>query len=74
MNRRFTLGKKIKLGRVAAGYTQKELAKFCHTFQKTLSAYERDLSIPSIPALCRISKILGLNLEYLLEDFLKDET
>lgn len=73
MNRRFTLGKKIKLGRVDAGYTQKELAKLCHTFQKTLSSYERDSAIPTIPALCKISKVLDLKLDYLLEDYLKDE-
>lgn len=64
---RFSLGRRLKLARVAAGYTQKSFAQHLGYTQKMICKYERDESEPSITVLCKIAKFLNMKPSEFLE-------
>ncbi len=56
------LGYKLKKIREGKKLSQQELADYLGVSQKTYSNYESCRSMPSLKQLCKISKILDLNL------------
>ncbi len=60
-------GKTIKLLRISMGYTQKQLADMMNISDKTVSKWERGLGCPDIDLLTRLSDILSVSIETLLE-------
>ena len=61
------LGKRIKLARVERDLTQAQLAQKIHAKQKTISLYERGLSVPPIENLLKIAKALKKPASYFLD-------
>lgn len=63
-----TLGHKIKSARVAAGYSQKDLAKVLRVSDKSISAYEVNRAQPSLNTLKKIAQTVKQPLSYFTED------
>lgn len=61
------LGAKIKNYRIAAGYTQAELAERMHLVPQTVSKWERGLSAPDITKLASLCSSLGVSASVLLD-------
>jgi transcriptional regulator with XRE-family HTH domain len=61
-----TLGKRIRKGREVLGLTQQELAGMLGFTSQHLSAIEQDKRTPSLDSLIKISKELGVNIDFLL--------
>lgn len=61
------LGKRIKLARVGRDLTQAKLAQKIHAKQKTISLYERGLSVPPLDNLLKLAKALKKSAAYFLE-------
>ena len=53
-----SLGKKIKLARVALDLTQTELAQKIGAKQKSISRYEAGKSVPKVETLMKLAKVL----------------
>ncbi len=62
------LGKKIKLARVERDLNQIKLAEKIGTKQKSISHYETGVSLPSLPTLSKIAKILKKPASYFLDE------
>jgi putative transcriptional regulator len=60
---------KIREYRLKAGLTQKALAKLLGRGRDAISSWERGLSLPSVPRLLQMAKILGTLAEALYRDF-----
>ena len=61
-----TIGKKIKELRLVEKLTQAELATKLFVSQDTISLWELDKSIPSVPDVVKIAKIFNVTTDYLL--------
>lgn len=61
------LGLRIKNYRIAAGYTQAELADILHLVPQTVSKWERGLSAPDITKLSSLCSALGVGASVLLD-------
>ena len=61
------LGKRIKLARVELDLNQTELAEKIGAKQKSISQYETGISLPSIPTLSKIAKVLRKPAGYFLD-------
>lgn len=61
------IGAAIKKLRVAAGYTQHDLASSLDVTDKAVSKWERGLGIPDIATIPRLSLCLGVDMDNLLE-------
>ena len=59
----------IREYRLKAGLTQRALAKLLGRGRDAISSWERGLSLPSVPRLLKMAKILGTLAEALYRDF-----
>ncbi len=60
------VGSRIRLGRKAAGLSQREMAAMCNLSAMAISKYERDVMMPSSSVLLAIADTLGVSTEFLL--------
>lgn len=67
------LGEKIKLARVNARLSQKDLAQKLKLSEKTISAYEKERAIPPVPTLNQIANITGQPIQFFIENGKKDK-
>lgn len=63
-----TLGEKIKEARKGAGLTQEQLAKKLTVSRQAITKWESDKGIPDVENLKLLSKVLGVSVDYLLDD------
>ena len=63
------IGAAIKMLRIRAGYTQKEIAECLHVTDKAVSKWERGLSLPDITLITQLSIILNCDVDQLLGIF-----
>jgi len=63
-----TLGEKIKDARVKAGYTQAQLAQKLGVSRQAVTKWESDRGMPDIENLKLMSQLLGISVDYLLDD------
>lgn len=74
MSLKVTIGDNIKYFRIAAGLTQKDLAReVAGLSEKALAAYEQHKNMPDIEMLVKISKQLNVHFSVLLGENYKDE-
>ena len=64
---------RIREYRLKAGLTQRKLAELLDRGRDAVSAWERGLSLPSVPRLMRMAKILGTLAESLYSTFYMPE-
>lgn len=62
------LGKKIKMARIELDLNQTELAEKINAKQKSISRYETGASIPSLPTLSKMAKILKKSISYFVDE------
>ena len=62
------LGENIKLARESKGMSQQQLADRLHVVRQTVSKWENNLSVPDADLLKEISVILGVDINFLLDD------
>ena len=62
------LGKKIKLARVEQDLTQAQLAQKIQAMQKSISMYEKGITVPSVETLLKIVKALKKPAGYFLDE------
>ena len=60
--------KRLKKAMADAGYNQRELAEAAGTTQVTICRYIKQARIPSTEHLWRISRVLGVTMDYLMEE------
>ncbi len=60
---------RIREYRLKAGLTQRKLAEMLGRGRDAVSSWERGRSLPSVPKLMRMAKILGTLAEALYQDF-----
>jgi transcriptional regulator with XRE-family HTH domain len=60
---------KIREYRLKAGLSQRKLAQLLGRGRNAVSSWERGLTLPSVPRLLRMAKILGTLAESLYMDF-----
>lgn len=63
-----TLGEKIKSARKNAGFTQEQLAEKLLVSRQAITKWEADKGMPDIDNLRRLSKLLNVSIDYLLEN------
>lgn len=66
-------GDVIKEYREKAGFSQKTLAKALHITDKAISKWERGLSLPDIALLPKLSMLLDIDMETLLNKSVDEE-
>jgi len=59
-----TIGERIKQARKIRGMSQRELAKRVEVSAQAISKYEREINAPSSGVLLRLSKALGVGVEF----------
>lgn len=62
------LGKRIKVARIEQDMTQIQLAEAIKAQQRSISMYERGLSMPSLDILEKITKVLNKPFAYFLDE------
>ena len=60
--------KRLKKAMEDAGYNQRELAEAAGTTQVSVCRYIKQERIPSTEHLYRISRVLGVTMDYLMEE------
>ncbi len=60
-----TISERIRLLRQERKWTQAELAEHLGIHQKQVSAYERDVNLPSTDILIKIAEVFDVSLDYL---------
>ncbi|MBB6697142.1 helix-turn-helix transcriptional regulator [Clostridium algidicarnis] len=60
-----TIAQKIYKLRISGGYTRRNFAKICNIGYSSICKYEIGLSIPNEKNICKISKALNIDLNYL---------
>lgn len=60
---------KIREYRLKAGLSQRKLAETLGRGRNAVSSWERGLTLPSVPRLLRMAKLLGTLAEALYQDF-----
>ena len=68
MAENMTLGEKLKSARKSAGLTQEQLADKLMVSRQAITKWESDKGMPDIENLKRLSKLLGVSLDYLLDN------
>ena len=63
-----TFGEKLKCARKNAGLTQEQLADKLLVSRQAITKWESDNGMPDIENLRRLSKLLGVSLDYLLDN------
>jgi len=66
------MGEKLHHARLELNLSQSELAVMVGISDRTISKYERNLSIPRTDILCELASVLKVSLSYLLEDEVDD--
>lgn len=64
---KMTLGEKLKSARKSAGLTQEQLAEKLLVSRPAVTKWETDKGMPDIGSLKRISKLLNISIDYLLD-------
>lgn len=64
---KITLGEKLKLARKNAGLTQEQLAGKLLVSRQAIAKWEADRGMPDIENLKRLSKLLDISIDYLLD-------
>ena len=67
------IGKKIKLARLKAGYTQDQLAEKLSLSTRYISQLERGISFGSASTIINICKILNISANFLFEDIINPD-
>ena len=62
------LGKNLKIARQNSGYTQEEVSNILFVSQQTISNWEKEISIPSVSDLVKISNLYQVSVDTLLKD------
>lgn len=65
---RKTLGEKLKAARKCAGLTQEQLAEKLLVSRQAITKWEADKGMPDIENIKQLSKLLGVSIDYLLDD------
>ena len=65
-----TFGEKLKSARKSAGLTQEQLAEKLLVSRQAITKWEADKGLPDIENLRRLSMLLGVSIDYLLDKFL----
>lgn len=68
MAEKMTLGEKLKSARKNAGLTQEQLADKLLVSRQAITKWESDKGMPDIDNLRYLSKLLGVSIDYLLEN------
>lgn len=63
-----SIGRNVRKYRKIKGLTLRKLGEASTLAESTISDIENDKSMPSIKALTRIAKALGVDLDYLLKE------
>lgn len=71
---RKNIGKKIKLARTNANFTQEQLAKKISLSTRYISQLERGIAFGSATTITNICKILNINPNFLFEDLLNEDS
>ena len=58
----------LRAYREMAGFSQTDLAKYADTTRNAIANYEIGRSEPTFDVLCKIARVLGVNLSDILED------
>ena len=64
---RMTFGEKLKSARKSAGLTQEQLAEKLLVSRQAITKWEADKGMPDIENLKRLSKLLDISIDYLLD-------
>lgn len=70
---RKSIGKKIKLARTNASYTQEQLAEKLSLSPRYISQLERGIAFGSATTITNICKALHINSDFLFNDLIKNE-
>lgn len=65
---KMTFGEKLKSARKRAGFTQEQLAEKLSVSRPAITKWEADKGMPDIGNLKRLSRLLNISIDYLLED------
>ena len=68
MEEKMTFGEKLKSARKGAALTQEQLAEKLMVSRQAITKWESDSGMPDIENLKRLSKLLGVSLDYLLDN------
>ena len=68
VNKKMTIGSRIKRLRQERGWSQAQFAKKLEVHPKQVSGYERGAHIPSTDVMIRMAEILGVSLDFLVFD------
>ena len=68
LNEKMTLGEKLKSARKTAGLTQEQLADKLLVSRQAITKWESDKGMPDIENLRRLSMLLGVSIDYLLDN------
>ena len=71
---RKNIGKKIKLARAKAEYTQEELAEKISLSTRYISQLERGIAFGSASTIINVCKALNINSDFLFSDLINNET
>ena len=70
---RTSIGKKIKLARTKASYTQEQLAEKLSLSPRYISQLERGIAFGSATTITNICKALNINSDFLFNDLIQNE-
>ncbi len=71
---RKNIGKKIKLARTKAEYTQEELAEKLSLSPRYISQLERGIAFGSASTIINVCKALNINSDFLFQDLINNRT
>lgn len=71
---RKTIGKKIKLARAKAEYTQEQLAEKLSLSPRYISQLERGIAFGSATTIINVCKVLNINSDFLFHDLINNKT
>lgn len=69
-----SIGTRIRAARTGLKLTQAELSKKCGVTANAVSNYENDVSVPDVDKLSLIMKALGVDPNYIYQDYFSKET
>ena len=70
---RINIGKKIKLARTNASYTQEQLAEKLSLSPRYISQLERGIAFGSATTITNLCKALNINSDFLFNDLIKND-
>lgn len=65
---KMTFGKKLKAARKSAGMTQEQLAEKLFVSRQAITKWEADRGMPDIENIKRLSTLLGISIDFLLDN------